>query len=149
MTPEVVGNSGIVGAALPPVETSPVVYKMVVPNSEGGTSSSRIASASASTRACGTTNTTLPGRSGPAPFTAWRSTTSTTRCSRRNYWRPNEAQNWKEFRSEGWRKAWTGETHYGISIIQADDQWDLEHASYWIHPGVDSSLSGDLYPGNS
>jgi M6 family metalloprotease-like protein len=66
----------------------------------------------------------------------------------RNYWRPNEAQNWKEFRSEGWRKAWTGETHYGISIIQADDQWDLERAVfYWITQQVSSSLSGDLYPG--
>jgi M6 family metalloprotease-like protein len=66
----------------------------------------------------------------------------------RNFWRANEAENWKEFRSEGWRKAWTGETHYGISILQADDQWDLEHARYWIVPGVDSSLSRDLYPGS-
>lgn len=66
----------------------------------------------------------------------------------RNYWRPNEAENWKEFRSEGWRKAWTGETHYGISIIQADDRWDLEHAFYaMVTPYVLSSLSGDLYPG--
>lgn len=63
----------------------------------------------------------------------------------RNYWRPNEAENWKEFRSEGWRKAWTDETHYGISIIQADDQWDLEHAVYYLSPF--SSLAGDLYPG--
>ncbi len=58
----------------------------------------------------------------------------------RNYWRPNEAENWKEFRSEGWRKAWTGETHYGISIIQADDQWGLEY-------GFSAGLAGDLYPG--
>lgn len=66
----------------------------------------------------------------------------------RNYWRPNEAENWKEFRSEGWRKASNGETHYGISIIQADDRWDLEHAMfYWIAPQVSSSLSSDLYPG--
>jgi M6 family metalloprotease-like protein len=66
----------------------------------------------------------------------------------RNYWRPNEAQNWKEFRSEGARKAWTGETHYGISIIQADDRWDLERGVY-IPPtnNVSPSLAGDLYPG--
>jgi len=34
---------------------------------------------------------------------------------------------------------------YGISIIQADDQWDLEHAVYYLSPY--SSLAGDLYPG--
>jgi M6 family metalloprotease-like protein len=58
----------------------------------------------------------------------------------RNYWRPNEAENWKEFRSEGWRKAANGETHYGISIIQADDQWSLE-------TGYSAGNGGDLYPG--
>jgi len=59
----------------------------------------------------------------------------------RVYSRPNEAENWKEFRSEGWRKAWTGETHYAISLIQADDQWHLEH-------GVNVADSADLYPGS-
>ena len=61
----------------------------------------------------------------------------------RNYWRPNEAQNWKEFRSEGNKKAETGETHYGISILQADGKWNLEH--YNENYGDD----GDLYPGSS
>ena len=60
----------------------------------------------------------------------------------RNYWRPNEAENWKEFRSEGWRKAWTGETHYGVSMIQADGRWHLEQ-------GANSGDPGDLYPGSS
>jgi hypothetical protein len=58
----------------------------------------------------------------------------------RNYWRPNEAENWKEFRSEGWRKVWTGESHYGISLVQADDRWDLETGYY-------GGFTGDLYPG--
>jgi immune inhibitor A len=58
----------------------------------------------------------------------------------RNYWRPNEAENWKEFRSEGWRKVWTGESHYGISLVQADDRWDLEL-------GYFGGFRGDLYPG--
>ena len=44
----------------------------------------------------------------------------------RNFWRNAEAENWKEFRSEGWRKVWTGETHYAISLIQPDDLWGLE-----------------------
>ena len=59
----------------------------------------------------------------------------------RNYWSANEAENWKEFRSDGWRKASTGETHYAISLIQADDQWNLEH-------GTNVADSGDLYPGS-
>ena len=58
----------------------------------------------------------------------------------RNYWQPNEAENWKEYRSEGWQKADNGETHYAISLIQADDQWHLEH-------GTSVADSGDLYPG--
>jgi len=58
----------------------------------------------------------------------------------RNYWRPNEAENWKEFRSEGWRKAWTGETHYGISIMQADGWWTLERGGW-------GNFASDLYPG--
>ena len=57
------------------------------------------------------------------------------------YSRPNDAENWKEFRSEGWKKAWTGANHYGISVIQADDRWDLER-NYWAWGD-----SADLYPG--
>ncbi len=45
-----------------------------------------------------------------------------------NYWLPNEAENWKEFRSEGRRKAPNGANHHAISVVQADDNWDLEHA---------------------
>ena len=54
---------------------------------------------------------------------------------------PNEAQRWKKFRPEGWRSAWTGETHYAISLIQADDRWDLEHFPFA------AGDPGDLYPG--
>ena len=57
-----------------------------------------------------------------------------------DYGRPNEAENWKEFRSQGWRKAPNGATHYAISVIQADDWWDLEH-------GWNSGDPGDTYPG--
>jgi immune inhibitor A len=57
-----------------------------------------------------------------------------------NYWLPNEAENWKEFRSLGWRKAPNGATHYAISVLQADDSWDLEH-------GRNGGDPGDLYPG--
>lgn len=122
---------------LAPAETDPVAYKMVVPNS-GGKEYFLFENRQAIGFDEGLTRFNTHGL---AIYHVDDTVFS------RNFWRPNEAQNWKEFRSEGWRKAWTGETHYGISIIQADDQWDLEHASYWINPGVDSSLAGDLYPG--
>ena len=124
---------------LPPAELEPVVYKMVVPNSGGKEyflfENRQWIGFDQGLARFGTHGLAIY-HVDDTVFT-------------RNYWRPNEAQNWKEFRSEGWRKAWTGETHYGISIIQADDQWDLEHARfYWIVPQVSSSLSGDLYPGS-
>ncbi len=58
----------------------------------------------------------------------------------RNYWRPNEAQNWREFRSLGWQPAWTGEKHYGISLIQADGWYQMEQ-------GLWGGFSSDLFPG--
>jgi M6 family metalloprotease-like protein len=124
---------------LPPAETDPVVYKMVVPNS-GGKEYFLFENRQATGFDEGLKRFMTHGLA----IYHIDDTVLT-----RNYWRPNEAQNWKEFRSEGWRKASTGETHYGISIIQADDQWDLEHAVYWITAGVSSSLSGDLYPGST
>jgi M6 family metalloprotease-like protein len=68
----------------------------------------------------------------------------------RTFWRPNEAENWKEFRSEGWRKADNGESHYAISLIQADDLWQLEKAIYIpYNPATGAgSLAGDLFPGS-
>jgi M6 family metalloprotease-like protein len=124
---------------LPPAELEPVVYKMVVPNSGGKEyflfENRQWIGFDQGLARFGTHGLAIY-HVDDTVFT-------------RNYWRPNEAQNWKEFRSTGWQKAWTGETHYGISIIQADDQWDLEHARfYWIVPQVSSSLSGDLYPGS-
>lgn len=51
----------------------------------------------------------------------------------------NEAENWKENRWGFFKKSPTGETHYALSIIQADDNWDLEHNG--------RGDSSDLYPG--
>jgi M6 family metalloprotease-like protein len=123
---------------LPPAETNPVVYKMVVPNSGGK-------------------EYFLFENRQPIGFDEGLTRFKTHGLAiyhiddtvlTRNYWRPNEAQNWKEFRSEGAQKAWTGEIHYGISIIQADDRWDLEHAAYSL-TSTFSSLAGDLYPGST
>lgn len=45
----------------------------------------------------------------------------------RNFWRPNEAQNWFQSRKQQVKPdPVTGETHYGVSVLQADNQWDLE-----------------------
>jgi immune inhibitor A len=117
-------------ALLTPAATGPLVYKMVVPNSGGKEyflfeNRQQIGFDQGLIRR---------GVHGLAIYHIDDVVLS------RNYWRPNEAENWKEFRSEGWRKAWTGETHYGISVIQADDQWGMEH-------GFSAGFAGDLYPG--
>ena len=58
----------------------------------------------------------------------------------RNYWRCNEAENWKEFRSTGAQRVWNGESHYAVSLIQADGLWTLEK-------GLTAGFAGNLYPG--
>lgn len=128
-----------VGTPLPNAEFNAVVYKMVVPNSDG-----KEYFLFENRQPVGFDQGLLRfGTHGLAIYHVDDTVLT------RNYWRPNEAQNWKEFRSEGARKAWTGETHYGISIIQADDRWELERGIfYWITPQVSSSLSSDLYPGS-
>jgi M6 family metalloprotease-like protein len=126
----------MIGATLPPSETSPTVYKMVVPNSEGKEyflfeNRQHIGFDQGLAYIGG-------GTHGLAIYHI------DDLVLNRNYWRPNEAENWKSFRSLGWKKAWTGETHYGISLMQADGRWELEHgAAAGTFPS-----SGDLYPGH-
>lgn len=119
-------------AELPPVVTDPVVYKMTVPFSGG-----KEYFLFENRQQLGFDEGLAPYGEGVHGLAIWH--VDETALSR-NYWRANEAENWKEFRSEGWRKAWTGETHYAISIIQADDRWTLERG-YW------GGFQGDLYPG--
>ena len=119
--------------SLPPVETNPVVYKMIVPNSDG-----KEYFLLENRQQIGFDQGLLRPSYWNAHGLAIYHVDDTVLS--RNYWFPNEAENWKEFRSEGWRKAWTGETHYAISIVQADDRWDLEFAR-------NVGDSGDLYPG--
>ena len=90
---------------LPPVETTPAVYKMIVPNSGGKEyflfeNRQMIGFDQGLTRF---------GTHGLAIYHIDDTVLT------RNYWRPNEAQNWKEFRSEGWRKASTGESLITVS----------------------------------
>jgi immune inhibitor A len=57
----------------------------------------------------------------------------------RNFDRPNEAANSFQSRKQGvTADPDTGETHYGISILQADNKWDLEK-------NVNVADSGDLF----
>ncbi|PFN76187.1 hypothetical protein COJ85_32905 [Bacillus sp. AFS076308] len=54
----------------------------------------------------------------------------------RNFWRPNEAQNWFQSRKQQViQDPSTGETHYGVAVIQADNQWDLERNRNSGDPG--------------
>jgi immune inhibitor A len=132
VTPTLITASQTV--TLPAAETNAVVYKMVVPNS-GGKEYFLFENRQQIDWDLGF------ARRGPNAHGLAIYHVDDTVLTR-NYWRPNEAENWKEFRSEGWRKdKSTGETHYGISIIQADDKWDLEHGVYL------TGYDGDLYPG--
>ena len=122
---------------LPPAEIAPVVYKMVVPYSGGKEyflfeNRQQIGF----DQGLNVYRDTIAGRDvrGLAIYHIDDVVLS------RNYWRPNEAENWKEFRSEGWKPAANGESHYGISILQADGLWDLEH-------GLFTRFRSDLYPG--
>jgi immune inhibitor A len=59
----------------------------------------------------------------------------------RSYWTPNEAENWKENRfASAPKNTNNGETHYAVSLIQADDLWQLER-------GASRGDAGDLFPG--
>jgi tetratricopeptide (TPR) repeat protein len=133
-----------VAVVLPPVESEPVIYRMDVPNS-GGKEYFLLENRQHIGFDQALATITVPTRPGEV-FSAghglaiWHvdDTILSTWC----YARPNEAENWKEFRSEGWRKAWTGQSHYAISLIQADDRWDLEHFPFA------AGDTGDLYPGS-
>ena len=125
-----------IGLSLPPVELFPVVYKMVVPNS-GGKEYYLFENRQHLGFDMGL-YTVGGGTHGLAIYHIDDVVLT------RNYWRPNEAENWKSFRSLGWRKAWTGESHYGVSLIQADGRYELEHGTAL---GT-YQYSGDLYPGH-
>lgn len=129
VTPTVVSNAQT--AALPNVEKNPTVYQMDVPNSAG-----KEYFLLENRQNIGFDQSL--GRYGAHGLAVYH---VDEMVFGRNYWFPNEAENWKEFRSEGWKKVWTGETHYAISLIQADDSWNLEH-------GTNVADSGDLYPGS-
>lgn len=135
VTPVVISGP-MMSLTIPPAENSPTIYKMVVPNSDGKEyflfeNRQFIGFDQGLAYAGG-------GFHGLAIYHI------DDVVLNRSYWRPNEAENWKSFRSLGWKKAWTGETHYGISLMQADGRWELEHgASAGTYP-----VSGDLYPGH-
>jgi immune inhibitor A len=142
VTPVRVDPKKPVSAVLPPVEFFPVVYRMDVPNS-GGREYFLLENRQHIGFDEGLNSAVAP----PTPdviitcgrgLAIWHIDDTVLT---RNYWRPNEAANWHEFRWMGWDKAENGETHYGISIIQADDQWHLEQLCWW---GGDPA---DLYPG--
>jgi immune inhibitor A len=118
--------------SLPPVEQEPLVYKMAVPNS-GGKEYFLFENRQQVGFDLG-----FSRRGEELHGLAIYHIDDTV--LNRNYWNANEAENWLEYRFTLGILAWNGERHYAVSIIQADDQWDLEH-------GVWGDFLGDLYPG--
>jgi M6 family metalloprotease-like protein len=158
VTPITVQPNSLELAVLPPVESSPVVYRMDVPNSGGKEyflleNRQHIGFDQSLDSMAGPLDPTRIFAGGRG-LAIWHIDDTVLT---RNYWRPNEAENWKKFRSEGNRKAWTGETHYGISVIQADDQWHLEQMVNWggdladFFPGAlgVTRFGDDTYPNSS
>jgi immune inhibitor A len=144
--PIVVAPDELTSAVLPPIETDPVIYRIDIPYSGGVESfllenrqqigfdqGLAIASADAHGLLVYHVDDTVLNR---------------------NYWRQSEAENWKEYRWLPWKKAWTGERHYGVSLIQADDLWALEKGAYGINYGSQpypgtlgiTSLTDDTFP---
>lgn len=61
----------------------------------------------------------------------------------RNFDRPNEAANWDwNRRGNNYQDASTGENHYGIQVVQADGKWDMEKY-------VNDGDSRDTFPGTA
>jgi immune inhibitor A len=144
--PIVVNPNELTTAILPPVETDPVVYRINVPYS-GGVESFLLENR----QQIGFDQGLVVASPDAHGLLVYHIDDTVLN---RNYWRQSEAENWKEYRWTSWKKAWTGERHYGVSLIQADDLWSLEKGlwpiDYGSHPypgtlGV-TSLTDDTFP---
>jgi len=136
---EIKANRDVV---LPPVVEQPVIYKVVVPSSGGveyflfenrqqmgfdvGLALNDGWTGTSHGLAIYHVDDTVFGHVGPDGYS--------------NYWRPNEAENWNNIRYASAKLAPNGETHYAVSLVQADGKWHLER-------GANSGDGGDLYPG--
>jgi hypothetical protein len=116
--PIVVTPDELTSATLPPIETEPVIYRIDVPYSGG------IESFLLENRQQIGFDQGLAIASDDAHGLLVYHVDDTV--LNRNYSRQSEAENWKEYRWLPWKKAWTGERHFGVSLIQADDLWALE-----------------------
>jgi hypothetical protein len=142
----VVTPDQLTSAVLPPIETEPVIYRINVPYSGG------VESFLLENRQQIGFDQGLAIASDDAHGLLVYHVDDTV--LNRNYWRQNEAENWREYRWLPWKKAWTGERHYGVSVIQANDQWALEKGAYAIdygsqpYPGTLglTSLTDDTFP---
>lgn len=144
--PIVIPPNTSIAADLPPIETDPVIYRIDIPYSAG------VESFLLENRQQIGFDQGLAIASPDAHGLLVYHIDDTV--LNRNYWRQSEAENWKEYRWLPWKKAWTGERHYGVSLIQADDLWTLERGLYGIdfgsqpYPGTlgVTSLTDDTFP---
>ena len=143
--PVVVTPDELTSATLPPIETDPVIFRINVPYSGG------VESFFLENRQQIGFDQGLAMASADAHGLLIFHVDDTV--LNRNYWRQSEAENWKEYRWLPWKQAWTGERHYGISLIQANDLWTLEKGGYGTYgsqpyPGTlgVTSLTDNTFP---
>ncbi len=132
---EIFPTDGVVHATLQPVETSKDIYKMVVPGSNGHEyflieNRQQIGY-----------DKGLSYSAGGTDLHGLEVMHIDEEVLMRNFDRPNEAANW-DWNNRGfdYKDKKTGENHYGISILQADGQYDMEK-------GYNDGDAGDLFPG--
>lgn len=129
--------------SMPSSESNEAIYKMTVPGSNGLEyylleNRQRQGFDQGLELAYSCLNADCSNRAYPSGLAIWHVDETVLN---RTFWRCNEAENDKKFRFEGNKKAPNGETHYALSLIQADGRWDLEHGNW--------GDAGDLYPGLS
>jgi immune inhibitor A len=130
---EIAANADV---ALPPVVQEPVIYKIAIPGSKGS-EYYLLENRQPMGFDLGFVLMNRAGMGVPHGLAIYHVDDT---VMARSYWTPNEAENWKENRFASAPKAPNGETHYGVSLLQADGLWQLER-------GTSYGDSGDLYPG--
>jgi immune inhibitor A len=132
VTPVEVPSEGLTGETVPPIEQQPVVYKLDVPFTNG------IEYFLAENRQQIGFDQGLAWMGPQAHgLLVWHIDENVLQAS---YWRPNETECWHMNNANCIKPGINGQTHYGISLEQADGRFELEK-------GKSLGDAGDPFPG--